>query len=104
MNVDQARAIALDQPEAVESEHHGHPDFRVGKSIFATLWPTQNRSVLRLPEPFAESLEGQDSELYRIVSRAKGQGWVSVQLENMDAGEFRKLMEIAHEHLVAGMA
>jgi hypothetical protein len=31
------RRLALDLPEAVESAHMGHPDFRVGGKIFATL-------------------------------------------------------------------
>jgi len=102
MTVEQARAIALEQPNAVEGSHHDHPDFRVGKSIFATLWPTQDRSVLRLPEPFALSLEAENPDLYRIVSRSGGQGWVSVSLPCMDAAEFRLLMETAHQHLQAG--
>ena len=31
------RRLALSLPDAVESEHMGHPDFRVGGRIFATL-------------------------------------------------------------------
>jgi hypothetical protein len=29
--------IALSMPEAVEASHGGHPDFRVGRKIFATV-------------------------------------------------------------------
>lgn len=104
MTVDEARVIALDQAGSVEGAHHGHPDFRVGKSIFATLRPDQNRSVLRLPIPFAESLEQKDATAFRVVSRSGEQGWLSVQLEHADALEFRSLMEVAHQHLVAGKA
>jgi hypothetical protein len=99
MTVEEARSIALEQPDAIESSHHDHPDFRVGNSIFATLWPTQDRSVLRLPRTFAESLEQQNGELYRIVSRGGGQGWVSVRLPDMEATDFRSLVEIAHGNL-----
>lgn len=102
LTVDEARSILLDQPAAVEGEHHGHPDFRVGKSIFATLWPTQDRSVLRLPEAFAENLEQKNALNYRIVSRSGGQGWVSIDLPSMDADEYRGLAEVAHQHLIAG--
>jgi hypothetical protein len=35
---DDVRAIALLLPEVVEGAHMGHPDFRVGGKIFATLW------------------------------------------------------------------
>jgi len=31
------RRLALDLPGAAESAHMGHPDFRVGKRVFATL-------------------------------------------------------------------
>ncbi len=34
---DEFRKMALDLPEVVESSHMGHPDFRVGSKIFATL-------------------------------------------------------------------
>jgi hypothetical protein len=37
MSPDQFRRLALCLPEAVEQEHMGHPDFRVGGKIFATL-------------------------------------------------------------------
>jgi hypothetical protein len=31
------RRIALSMPDVVEASHAGHPDFRVGGKIFATL-------------------------------------------------------------------
>ena len=37
MTAAQFRKIALSFPEAVEAAHMGHPDFRVGGRIFATL-------------------------------------------------------------------
>lgn len=46
--VAQARRIFLEQPEAEEKSHMGHPDFRVGNKIFATLWPDRNVAVVRL--------------------------------------------------------
>lgn len=38
VSADEARALALALPEAVEQDHHGKPSFRVGGKIFATLW------------------------------------------------------------------
>jgi hypothetical protein len=95
MTVDEARAIALEQPGASEGAHHGHPDFRVGKTLFATLWPDQGRSVLKFPLAFAESLEAQDPVKFKVVSRPKELGWVSVQLDQVESNEFRRLMEMA---------
>ena len=37
MTADGFRRLALALPEAIESAHMGHPDFRVGGRIFATL-------------------------------------------------------------------
>ena len=37
MTADEFRRMALSLPEAVEAAHMGHPDFRVGGKIFATL-------------------------------------------------------------------
>ena len=37
VNAEGFRRIALSMPEAVGAAHGGHPDFRVGKRIFATL-------------------------------------------------------------------
>lgn len=95
MTVEQAREIALAQPEAFESAHNGHPDFRIPQGIFASLWPDQDRSVLRLPPPLADGLAKQAPETFRIVSRYGGMGWVSVTLSKVDLDEFRSLMETA---------
>ena len=37
MTANEFRKLALNFPEAVEASHMGHPDFRVGGKIFATL-------------------------------------------------------------------
>jgi hypothetical protein len=38
VTADDFRKLALSLPEAVESAHMNHPDFRVRGKIFATLW------------------------------------------------------------------
>jgi hypothetical protein len=59
MTPDGFRRLALKHPEAYESSHVGHPDFRIGKKVFATLFypdlsfgmvrltPAQQRAVVR---------------------------------------------------------
>jgi hypothetical protein len=39
MTSDGFRKLALALPESRESSHQDHPDFRVGKRVFATLHP-----------------------------------------------------------------
>jgi hypothetical protein len=46
VSVDEARALALSLPEAVELDHHGRPSFRVGGKIFATLWNEGRMNVM----------------------------------------------------------
>jgi hypothetical protein len=42
----EARAVALSLPEAVEQDHHGRPSYRVGGKIFATLWSDERMNVI----------------------------------------------------------
>ena len=43
------RKLALSLPQAYESAHMEHPDFRVGKRVFATLgYPSQGWGMVRL--------------------------------------------------------
>ena len=46
VSLDEARAVALSLPEAVEQDHHGRPSFRVGGKIFATLWSDERMNVM----------------------------------------------------------
>jgi hypothetical protein len=41
-----ARRLALAQPEAFEQDHHGRPSFRVAGRIFATLWDEDHMNVM----------------------------------------------------------
>jgi len=44
------RRIALSFPEAAESAHQDHPDFRVGGKVFATLgYPEEGYGMVKLP-------------------------------------------------------
>lgn len=49
MTPDGFRRLALSLPEAVEGAHMGHPDFRVGGKIFATLGsPDASHGMVKL--------------------------------------------------------
>lgn len=49
MTADGFRRLALALPEALESAHMGHPDFRVGGRIFATLgYPDASFGMVKL--------------------------------------------------------
>lgn len=48
VTADDFRELALALPEAIESEHMGHPDFRVGKRIFASIGPDETWAMVKL--------------------------------------------------------
>jgi hypothetical protein len=51
MNEAKFRELALALPEASESAHMGHPDFRVRGKIFATLGPDRTWGMVKLTPP-----------------------------------------------------
>src|SRR5436190_13655312 len=49
MTPNEFRELALSFPEAIESAHMHHPDFRVAGKIFATLgYPNENSATVKL--------------------------------------------------------
>ncbi|MFZ0503954.1 MAG: MmcQ/YjbR family DNA-binding protein [Chthoniobacterales bacterium] len=59
--------LALSLPEAVEGEHMNQPDFRVRNRIFATLWPNQNRGVVKLTSDQQKMLTASASAIFSPV-------------------------------------
>jgi hypothetical protein len=48
-DLETARQIALSQPDVEEFDHFGRPAFRIKKKqVFATLWPNENRMMVKL--------------------------------------------------------
>lgn len=49
VTLETARLIALSMPEAEEFDHFSRPAFRIKKKkVFATLWPVENRMMVKL--------------------------------------------------------
>ena len=62
MTPDDFRKLALSFPEAIESAHMRHPDFRVGGKIFATLgYPDGDHGMVVLPPGEQERFVKSDS-------------------------------------------
>lgn len=92
MTVAQFRALLLGMPEATEGQHHGHPDFRVRKKIFATLWPDQGRGVLMLPVMEHHAALERDPEAYRSLGKVSQRGVTGVMLEQADPEDVLELV------------
>ncbi|MBV9119720.1 MAG: MmcQ/YjbR family DNA-binding protein [Chloroflexi bacterium] len=95
MTMDEVRALVAELPEAVESAHHNHPDFRVRKKIFATLWPPKNRCNLRLPGAEAHALINTEPDKYSLISDRDPIAWVAADLEHCEPNELRELLASA---------
>jgi hypothetical protein len=49
INIETARQIALSLPDTEEYDHFGRPAFKIrGKRTFATLWPAEQRIMVKL--------------------------------------------------------
>ena len=93
---DDVRAIALLLPEVVEGAHMGHPDFRVGGKIFATLWVDEDRVVVKLtPEVQAVLTEAEPSVFEPIFGSWGRRGWTNVDLVEADEETLRSALMTA---------
>ena len=81
MTPDDVRRLAVSFPEVSEGAHSGHPDFRVGGRIFATLWVEEERVVLRLSPADQAAWIASEPELFEPLDGAWGRrGWTSLSL------------------------
>lgn len=82
MTADEFRHLALELPEASESAHMGHPDFRVGGKIFATLGhPDQNWGMVKLTPAEQQYFVQTSPKVFKPVKGAWGrQGCTIVRL------------------------
>ena len=81
MTAAQFRRLALALPEAVESSHFDHPDFRVRNKIFATLgYPDPRNGMVRLTPGQQEELLRTAPESFRPAAGAWGRSGSTVVL------------------------
>ena len=78
-SADDFRRIALSFPGAEEKAHMGHPDFRVGGRIFATLHGTgaDTAAVMLLPEQQELAMDA-EPEAFKPAAGAWGRGGSTV--------------------------
>ena len=83
MTADQFRSLALELPEAVESSHMDHPDFRVHRKIFATLgYPDAGYGMVKLtPEEQARLVRSQPAVFVPVNGGWGLRGATYVRLE-----------------------
>jgi hypothetical protein len=96
VSADEARALALALPEAVEQDHHGRPSFRVGGKIFATLW-NEGRMNLMVDEGGIRTAIDAAPEACEEVWWGKRLAAVGVALARVERDHLDELLEDAWE-------
>ena len=94
MTSEDFRRLALNLPEAVESSHMAHPDFRVRGKIFATLgYPDGKWAMVKLPPEQQELFSKNEPAIFVPVKGAWGrQGATSVLLKAAKKTVVRKAL------------
>ena len=101
MTAEQFRRLALSFPEAVESSHMNHPDFRVrGGKIFATLaYPDKKWGMVKLTPEQQEEFVRARPKVFVPVKGGWGRGGATSVLPRMaKSGELRSAIAAAWCH------
>ena len=103
MTAAQFRRLALGLPDAVESSHFSHPDFRVRNRVFATLgYPDSRYGMVRLTSEQQTELVRAAPESFRPAAGAWGRsGSTIVLLSATDVASIRPVLRVAWENIAA---
>ena len=103
MTAGQFRRLALSLPEAVESTHFNHPDFRLRNRIFATLgYPDQRWGMVKLTPDQQGELLRVAPEVFRPAAGAWGRsGSTLVLISAATAVALRPILRSAWENAAA---
>ena len=97
MTREQFRRMALRLPGSSEQSHRGHPDFRVGGRIFATLdYPGKGWAMVKLlPEQQAQFVAAQPDCLLPVKGNWGRGGSTNVRLKGATAPKLQPALETA---------
>lgn len=102
MTPNQFRQLALSYPDAIESTHMGHPDFRVQGRIFATLGaPDAGWAMVKLTPDQQSIFVRTQADIFLPCPGAWGrQGCTYVHLKKVQLGDARSAVELAYQNSV----
>jgi len=100
MTPNKFRELALRFPEAIESSHMRHPDFRVAGKIFATLgYPDENFAMVKLSADDQKDFVRTSPGVFTPVKGAWGrQGATTVNLPAATTNIVREALSAAWRH------
>lgn len=98
MTANQFRKLALQMVEAVESAHCGHPDFRVGNKVFASMNPEGTIGNVKLT-PEQQRMCLQASKVYSPCAGMWGErGYTQISLKAATTAEVRDVLLLAWQN------
>jgi hypothetical protein len=97
MTPNEFRKLALSFPEAIESAHMRHPDFRVGGRIFATLgYPDEESAMVKLSSDDQKEFVRTSPGIFTPVKGAWGrQGGTTIYLPAATIDIVREALTVA---------
>ena len=97
MTAEEFRRIALSLPGASEAAHMGHPDFRVGGKIFATLSPPgEGWAMVKLTPEQQEAFAQSEPKVFAPFNGAWGRdGATKVDLKKAKKNSLRTALVFA---------
>jgi hypothetical protein len=103
MTADTFRRLALEIPAALESEHMGHPDFRIAGKIFASLgYPDENHGMVKLTPQQQRTFIAGAPTVFEPCSGAWGRsGATSVHLTAARVETLRGALDSARRNILA---
>jgi predicted DNA-binding protein (MmcQ/YjbR family) len=105
MTADDFRRLALSLPEASESAHMKHPDFRVGGKIFATLGPDEAWGMVKLTPLQQGSFVRREPNTFQPIAGGWGRsGCTRVQLKAAEESSVLQALELAWRNALDGQA
>jgi hypothetical protein len=103
MTEDDFRRIALSLPDAVESAHNGHPDFRVGGKIFASLQPGRRLGMAKLTPEQQTAFATDEPNVFAPVNGSWGlKGATYISLDRAEEDSVRMALEAAIKNTATG--
>ena len=97
------RRIALSMPDVVEASHMGHPDFRVGGKIFATIgYPDARWAMVKLKPVQQAKFVAAKPEVFTPVAGGWGRkGNTNVLLSAADRSAIKEALATAWENVAS---
>jgi hypothetical protein len=103
MTVEKFRSLALEISGAIEASHGGHPDFRIGGKVFASLgYPDDDHGMVKLtPEQQRAFLEKAPSAFTPCAGAWGKQGSTSIDLAAAKVDLLRAALDAASKNVTA---